>query len=209
MKNMKKGVLAYAMASGLALLGCTNTFAGNRPGAVTLTPGVGVEFFAQKRNYTNTSVLPEIAVSYNFDERWALEGSYNTFGTSSRGVTVKGNLWLVDVLYRFTPLYTRLEPYLTMGWGIYNLNPSGTNANNQGNINIGVGSQFFFTNSIAFRLEGRELYTWVGGKNDQMINFGVSFLIGGSEPVVATAAPYKGEVPVGPAATPATKPAVA
>ena len=43
------------------------------------------------------------------------------------------------------------------------------------------GRRFFFGNMIALRGEVRDLYTTTGaGKNDYMINFGVSFLLGGT-----------------------------
>lgn len=204
---MKKGMMVFAVASGLSLLASSFVNAGNRPGAFTFTPGVGVDFFAVKRDFNNTSVLPEISLTYNFDDRWAIEGTYNTFGTSYRNNrTVKGDLYLVDAIYRLTPIYTRIEPYVTAGFGVYYLNPNNTNANSQGNINLGVGAQLFFTDSIALRLEGRNLYTWVGGKNDQMINLGVSFLLGGTKPAPA-AAPYKGEMPQAAAAGSASAPA--
>jgi len=190
---MKKGIVILMLASGCAFL-ASHAVAGNRAGAVTFTPGVGYDFFASKRHLQNTAVLPELALAYNFDEQWGIEGAWGTFGTSYRGgyaadQSVKGNLYTLAGLYHLTQLnYHIIEPYVSAGLGVLYLQPNGTSANNQANLNAALGTQVFFSDSIAFRGEVRDLYTMSGGANDVMLNFGVSFLMGGNTPEPS---PYK------------------
>jgi hypothetical protein len=185
---MKKGLVLLALAGGLALLGSNAATAGNRAGAVTFTPGLGYDFFASKRHIRNTVVVPEIALGYNFDRNWGIEGQWGTFGTSYHGgyaqnQSVKGDLYTVAGLYHFNPyLHDILEPYVSAGLGILYVHPNRSSADNQGDINAALGAQVFFAESVAFRGEVRDLYTMSGGKNDVMLNFGVSFLMGGSTP---------------------------
>jgi OmpA-OmpF porin, OOP family len=204
MQNMKKSILLLAMVSGLTLLSAQSAHAGNRPGAVSFTVGAAYDFWADKRNLRNTWLLPAAALAYNFDENWAIEGAWGTFGTSmtssAGGGGVKGDLYTVDGLYRFGTYYNQFEPYVSAGVGVYHINPNGTNAENLGNINAGVGTEIFFDNSIALRGEVRDLYTMSGGKNDVTVGFGVSYLFGGNTPAPVTA-PYKGEAPAAPTAT--------
>lgn len=194
---MKKTTVLFAMLSGLVLMGSQSTLAGNRPGAVTFTPGVTYNIFADKRNLTNTFILPTVALAYNFDEYWGLEGLYGRLNTSYDAANVSGstngNVYTVDALYHFAPR-GRFEPYAIGGLGITYLNPNGNSANSQANLNAGLGAQLFFDDSIALRGEARDLYTMSGGKNDVMLSVGISFLFGGNKPeAVVAPVSYKGE----------------
>jgi hypothetical protein len=196
--NMKKSILALTLAGALALLMGQSVFAGNRSGAVTFTPGIGYDFFSSQRHLQNTTVIPELALGYNFDPNWGIEAGWGTFGTSYRSGydnngSAKGNIYTVDGLYHLSNFnFSLFEPYLAAGLGVLYLHPNRSNADNQANLNAALGSQVFFSDSIAFRGEVRDLYTMSGGKNDVLLNFGVSFLMGGETPVVETPAPYKG-----------------
>jgi len=164
----------------LALTGSSITLAGNRPGALTLSLGDAYYHFANKRNLNNPS-LPNIAVDYNFDEHWAAElgvGIINTTTTSyhfSSNHGVHGFLYTADGLYRFKS-YKRFEPYVLAGLGVIGLKPNGSETVDQGNLNAGIGTQLFATDSLAFRAEVRDLYTISGGKNDYMLNLSINFL---------------------------------
>src|ERR1700722_18580141 len=102
---MKKSLILFVMASSLTLLTAHNTFAGNRAGAFTLTPGAAYDFWASKRNLANTWLIPTLALGYDFSQNWGIEGAWGTFGTSqtrSAGAgNVKGDLYTIDGLYHF------------------------------------------------------------------------------------------------------------
>jgi hypothetical protein len=156
------------------------SFAGNRSGDFTFTPGGAYYHFSAKRTVKSAS-MPNITVDYNFNERWAVEGGVGLINTNLHGSNgaVHGFLYTADGLYRFKP-YKNFEPYALAGVGILNLNNTGNNdPNTQGNINAGLGTQFFADDRIALRAEVRDLYSTSGGENDWMLNIGVSFLFDG------------------------------
>lgn len=173
---MRKG---YSVA--LASLFCFSTisFAGNQEGNWTFTLGDGYYRFASKRHIDNTGVAyGELA--YNLTPHWGVESMLGFFTTDSRlaidnGKEVNGSLFTLDAIYHFSP-YCCFEPYVAAGPGVISMNPNGTNANTEGNINAAIGTQYFFSKTIALRVEFRDFYTMVGGKNDYFLNGGVSFL---------------------------------
>lgn len=197
---MKLKSVFLACLSTVALVGSSLVLAGNRPGVVTFSVGDAYYHFASKRNLQNIW-MPNAAIAYNFDNHWAIEAGAGVLNTYARPPLVPtvtkshGFLYTVDGLYRFNPCW-RFEPYVSAGVGVLSLRPYGTDAEHQGNINAGLGTQFFASPIIAFRAEARDLYTITGGRNDFMINVGMSFLFGGENPPAAVAEPvrnYKGE----------------
>jgi OOP family OmpA-OmpF porin len=178
---MKKNIIALVLTTCLTVFMYQNINAGNRAGAFTITPGAAYDFWANKRYFQNTWLIPTLQLAYNFNDQWAIEAMYGTFGTSqtsSAGAgSLNGNVVTIDGLYRFSNFHQRVEPYLAAGLGVFHINPNGTSATNQANINAGMGAQLFFDNSVALRGEVRDLYTISGGKNDVTIGFGVSYLI--------------------------------
>jgi OOP family OmpA-OmpF porin len=192
---MKKSLVCCTILSSLAFLGTlSSASAENRAGAFTVTPGVGYYFFSDQRNLNNTAVLPTLALAYDFNERWALEGAYGSMHTnyspSNMQGGVNGNLYSVDGIYRFSPFHM-IEPYVSAGLGVLYLSQNGTDANSQANLNAGLGAQIFFDRSVALRAEVRDLYTMAHGQNDVMLNLGVSFLFGGNQEAAAAPVAYK------------------
>ncbi len=162
-----------------SLFGFTCSYAGNRQGALTVTLGGGYDIFASRREIQNAGV-PFGILGYNLLDKWAFEVLYGAFTTDFENSVnddreISGSLFLMDVVYRFTP-WRVVEPFVTAGVGITGLNPNRNDAQNEGNMNVGVGAQIFASQSIAFRLDARDLYTRVGGKNDIFLDAGVSFL---------------------------------
>ncbi len=170
------------MAAGLfTLLAASHAFAGNHEGAATLTLADAYYHFASSRHLENTA-SPNVAIAYNFTDRWAIEGGVGAINTNQKqsagGRGVHGFLYSADAIYRCFK-HKQFEPYVIAGVGLLALQPNGLNSTHQGNINAGIGTQIFFSKIIALRGEVRDLYTTTGaGKNDYMINFGVSFLMG-------------------------------
>ena len=178
------------MKKSIGLLGCfillsnTAIFAGNIPGAVTVTVSDAYYHFDEKRKMDN-SAMPNLAVAYNFNSHWAFEvaaGVLNTDLKPSKGDHgVHGMLYTVDGLYRFVP-YGHLEPYVIAGIGMLSLSPNGDDSEHPGNINAGIGTQLFWGPTVAMRAEIRDIFDTTGEtRNDYMINLGVSFLFGGEQ----------------------------
>ena len=145
------------MKKSASLLGClillgNAAFAGNVPGAVTVTLADAYYHFDEKRHMDN-SAMPNLAVAYNFNPHWAFEvlgGILNSDLKPSRGGHgVHGTLYMVDGIYRFTP-YGHLEPYLTAGIGVLSLDPNEEDTKHPGNVNVGIGTQLFFWSNSCY-----------------------------------------------------------
>ena len=178
---MKKICLSLAAVSLFAAV--FSAHAGNRAGAVTATVGAGYDFLSSQRRMDNAFV-PYVGLGYNFTQHWGLEGILGNFNTSFKKSVgdnreISGLMLALDGVYHFSPSHQIIEPYVLAGAGIMGFNPNRNNANNEGAINAGVGTEFFLDKSIALRIEARDFYTIVGGKNDVFLNAGVTFLFGG------------------------------
>lgn len=183
---MKLRSVIVACASFLSIV-TLPAYSESRADAFTFTLGGGTMHFASSRNMKNTGV-GFLGLGYDFTDHWGIEallGGFNTHFNSSEmdDRSISGTLFTIDGLYHFTPPTYRylnyVEPYVLAGVGVLGMNPNGTNAHNEGNINAGLGLAFFIHPSIAFRVEARDFYTIVGGKNDYMIDGGITFLLGG------------------------------
>jgi hypothetical protein len=186
MMQMKK-VTSLILIAATFGLGTGYSYADNRSGAVTVTPGVGLYSFSRKRSL-HDAALPNLAVGYTFSKHWGIEASFGTFNTGFSPANVPGSararLYLVDGLYHFEP-YKMFSPFVSFGTGILYLNTVANKAisasANSANINVGLGAQLFSNQSIALKAEVKDIYTIAGAKNDFMFNFGVSFLFGGNK----------------------------
>lgn len=179
MKKMRSLVLACVGVAAIASY--TTTFAGNRANTATLTLGAGYEYFNSKRRIDNTS-MPMIMLGYNFTQHWGAEALLGIFNTNFKPSAndqrqINGTLFALDAMYHFNPYKDMLEPFVLAGAGATGLNPNRQDGHNEGNVNVGVGTQIFFDKSIGFRIEARDFYTLVGGKNDVVLDAGVTFLL--------------------------------
>ncbi|MBX3708824.1 MAG: porin family protein [Gammaproteobacteria bacterium] len=178
---MKKNLLlALVCVNVFSIFLFPTSYAGNRPGALTVTLGGGYLFFDTKRHIDNKAA-GMIEVGYDLTEHWGIEGMLAGFNTKFKKSVdddrkINGTIFNFNGVYHFNS-YSMFEPYVLAGVGIMGLNPNHLDANNEGNINAGVGAQMFVHHSVALRLEARDLYTWVGGKNDVFIGGGISVLV--------------------------------
>ncbi|HSW71675.1 MAG TPA: OmpA family protein, partial [Gammaproteobacteria bacterium] len=151
----------------------------------------GYYFFASKRQLENTSI-PNAQLGYDFNDHWGIQAGVAVINTdqnaSAGGEHVHGFIYSVDGLYHFQQ-FGHVEPYLMAGVGVTGLKPNGIDPTNQGNVDAGVGVQYFMTDSIALGADAKDVYTLSGGKNDAMVTAGITFLFGGqtSQPE----SPYK------------------
>jgi hypothetical protein len=177
---MKKIHLLTGIVGLFTVLDTSAVTAGNAPGAVTITGGAAYYHFSPRR-HAQSGVLPNLALAYDFDQRWAVEAGWGVINSDTNSDnSLRAQLYTIDGIYRLTP-HNRFEPYIIAGIGALNLKPPvGSDAQYQGNVNAGIGTQFFADKVIALRGEVRDLYSVAGGKNDWMVNFGISYLIGGA-----------------------------
>lgn len=178
MKNIRKLVLTGVNL--LLLTSSINLYAGNQAEAVSLTLGGGELFLSSKRNMDNAGV-PLLILGYNFTDRWGIEGMLGTYTTEYKhnqptDQNIDGTIVAVNGVYRFDTYRSIVEPFVLFGVGAIGMNPNNNDANNEGNINFGIGAEVFFHKAVALRVEARDFYTWVGGKNDVMVDAGVTFL---------------------------------
>jgi OmpA-OmpF porin, OOP family len=179
MKKIQSFALVCVVLISIASYSSSFAFTGNRPGALTITLAGGYEYFASKRLIDNAG-LGILMLGYDFTDHWGIEGLLGGFRNRFKGPAhddrqINGTLFSIDGVYHFAPL-SMIEPYVLAGAGVTGMNPSRENANNEGNINAAVGLQLFVHKSVAFRLEARDLYTMVGGKNDVLLSGGVSMV---------------------------------
>lgn len=179
-KKSRKTVLAGF--STLISIACNPVLAGNRPLAVTVTVAEGYYVFDNKWGVQNNG-LTNIGLAFDFTKKWAIEGNAGVSFTRTNGendnFNVLANLYTLDALYRITS-YLQYEPYLSFGVGLLTLDSTPDRASSQTpNINVALGSQYFFSKSIAMRLELKDLYSPSQAKNDFLVSFGMSFVLGG------------------------------
>lgn len=158
----------------------TTSYAENRGNAYYLMVGGGYDFFATNRHIENTGI-PFLALGYNFTKHWGFEALVGIFDTNFKKSVqdnreIDGLLVLFDGVYHFTS-FNRIDPFILAGFGLTGFRPNQNDATNEGNINAGIGVQFFANEIVALRLEARDIYTIVNGKNDVFIDGGVTFYI--------------------------------
>lgn len=180
-----------------AILGSftAKAMAENREGAVTITPGMGMYLFDSKRRIKNPA-LYNLGLGYDFTNNWGVEALAGMMDSNTKGTPrrkVNGELYLLDGVYHFKTR-SPFEPYVLAGIGMLDLDPNGNvttstphgdQANIQANINGGAGIEYFVHPDIALRTDVRDIYTMTGGKNDYLVNFGVTILLGGQSQAAA------------------------
>lgn len=168
---------------GLMMLSSGAVFAGNTPGAVTITVSDAYYHFDERRDLGN-SAMPNLSLGYNFTQHFAMEAGAGILNTQQKAELgdddVQGALYTISGIYRFAS-YKHLEPYLIGGIGILVLVPTDDDSEHPGVVQAGLGTQLFWGHNMALRAEIRDVYQTTGSsRNDYMINFGVSLLLGGS-----------------------------
>lgn len=175
----------------LLFLSASLVYAGNVPGAFTVTIADAYYDYASSWQLDNT-FMPNFALAYDVTDKIGIEAGAGFFNTknSETDQHVHGWLYTLDGILRFAK-YGPLEPYVSAGLGMIAINHNGNDTKHPGNVNAGLGTQFFWGDMVALRAEVRDLYSTTGsGRNDVMLNFGLSLVFGGK---TATPVSYKGE----------------
>lgn len=170
-----KIVLGMVM-TGLLLGVSYSSLALSRQGYLMVTPSVGYFRYADKRDI-DSEVLPTISIGFGFTE--AISGELFYAGLSSKlknnsDQNIEGDLLALNGLYHFR-IGTVLQPYVTAGVGAIQLNPPApADAKVQANLNAGGGLEYGFSDRLSLRVGARDFYTMVGGKNDWLIDCGLT-----------------------------------
>jgi OOP family OmpA-OmpF porin len=177
MKKISSFILACAGLISIVSSSTASSYPGNRPGLLTLTAGGGYIYLDSKRQMENKGA-GMIQLGYDLTENWGVEGMLASFSTHfKRAVNdhrhVSGTIFAINGVYHFLT-DSMIQPYVLAGPGITGLSPNQSDANNSGNFNAAVGAQIFFTPMFSLRLEARDLYNWVGARNDVFLNGGLS-----------------------------------
>lgn len=148
---------------------------GNRAGDLTLSGGGGYYWFASKRDLHNNG-LGFLTLGFNISDIWSVEATVVGLKTRYKDNDddhVNVGLFTLDALYRFGD-FCRFEPYVFAGAGILGINHNRYYANNEGDLNAGLGAQYYIADTLAFRADVRDIYTINGGKNDAMVDIGIT-----------------------------------
>jgi OOP family OmpA-OmpF porin len=181
-----------------------NSFAENRPWAITLSPHLGGYIFEGNQKI-NSDPVYGFGLGVNLTERLAVEGVFDWIDTDSKSSSkepdVEALIYRLDGLYHFViDGHNDIVPYLSIGAGAINLNKDPGESDTDFLANYGAGLKYFITESLAARAEIRHIIDFHDDAYNNLIyTIGVTYLIGGKEK----------EVSPPPKAEPAQKPALA
>jgi len=191
---MKRIISCMIVSAVLGLSGLAQ--AGERAGAVSLSPFVGGYHFDENQGLRENRLVYGLRLGYDLTDNWETElvGDYvraETFATKQ-----DNSVWSfrLDMLYNFMP-HSSVVPYLGVGVGGIHFEHSAANGGDlsEPTVNGGGGVKFFMTDSIALRFDARYLLDF---SNDNFrheayhnveYTAGVSFLFGGNKPAAAAA----------------------
>ncbi len=160
----------------------TSSIAGERQGAITVTPNIGWYFFEGDQKLDD-GITSGINLGYSITKNWGVEGSINYIDSDRKGFRdseVTGYLYKLDALYNITK-FGKLVPYLAAGAGGITLDPSKGNTETDFLLNYGAGLKYFITDDIALRGDVRHVLPFNESQNNLLCTVGVSFLFGGEK----------------------------
>jgi len=191
---MKRIISCIIVSALLGLSGLAH--AGERAGAVSLSPFIGGYHFDENQGLRENRLVYGLRLGYDWTDNWETElvGDYvraETFATKQ-----DNSVWSfrLDMLYNFMP-HSAVVPYLAGSVGGIHFEHSAANGGDlsEPTVNAGGGVKFFMTDSIALRLDARYLLDF---SNDNFrheayhnveYTAGLTFLFGGNKPAAAAA----------------------
>jgi OOP family OmpA-OmpF porin len=162
-EKMRKFLHLLMLALLVSLVVSQPLFAGERAGAVSLSPYVGGYMFDGVQSLRAAPILG-LRLGYDFTDNFEAEGVLNFVPTRSTKGFGSVNAWSyrLDLLYNFMPA-EKLVPYLAVGGGATQVKYQNTNHTEYSpTANIGGGLKYFITDSIALRADARQLVIFDG-----------------------------------------------
>ena len=163
-EKMKKLLFPALFALVASLAASPPLLAGERAGAVSLSPYIGGYTFDGAQSL-RTNPVYGLRLGYDFTDNFAAEGVFNYVPTkSSRGFgrSVDAISYRLDLLYNFMPS-EKLVPYLAVGGGGTQVEYKNTDHTVYApTANVGGGLKYFITDSVALRADVRQLFVFNG-----------------------------------------------
>jgi len=181
----------------LAVLGWSSLAqAGERGGAVSISPFIGGYQFDEDQPLRRNRLVYGVRLGYDLTDSWETELVGDYLRAESYPGTADSSTWSyrLDLLYNFMPA-TTVVPYLAGGVGGVTIeNPKGRGGDlSEPTVNVGGGVKLFLTDSVALRLDARRIWDFSNEnfRHEAYGNWeysaGVSFLFGGEKPAQAAA----------------------
>ncbi len=211
-------VIRAAVAAAMICLAGSPAAAGQRAGAVTVSPMIGGYVFDNQQDLEK-DVVAGLGLGYNFTEHWGAELMFN-YGKFDfeyfDPVTctcpeddLDAYILRLDGLYHFRP-DKRLVPYLAAGIGnVWLDGDTYPHDDSYFILNYGGGVKFDLTETVALRADVRHIFAPEDSDNNLVATLGVAFQFGGAkkaapEPEPVAAAPPPAPAPPPPPAPPRT-----
>jgi len=193
---MKKNVAALMLAFAVLCITAGPVVAGERAGALSVSPFVGGYTFGGVQHLETAPVFG-LRLGYDLTRNWEMEAVADylaTKGTRS-GTSINALSYRLDILYNFMP-EGPLVPYLAVGGGglTYGHGRDGLKISDRttdATVNAGLGVKLFLTDSIALRGDARQLFVLEdpdSPKYNWEYTAGLTFLFGGMEAAAPVAA---------------------
>lgn len=191
----------------LAVFGSGKVFAAERAGKFEVSPFVGYCWFDNETDYSDDAVWGgRFGYHYNnnLEAELALAAVSSELGSGQDADLLQVQ---VDALYNFTGM-GKLVPYAAAGIGVAHYDPASVSANRYDFlINYGVGVRYFFTDSLAARLDLRQPVVFDDTDFNLMTSVGISYFFGAAKHTVKVVEAAPAPAPVKVAAAAPAQPA--
>lgn len=146
----------------------------------TIMPTTGYYHYSDKQDIDNGQTAG-LTFGYLFNNTWRLEGAYSHDSTDNSEGDKSGvdtNAYLVDAVH-YCRKGTNLRPLFFTGLGIIHTDNPQSDANSvTGSANLGAGVEYRLDETFALRTDVRDIYSFGGGDNDLLFNFGLNIYFG-------------------------------
>ncbi|HLO25541.1 MAG TPA: OmpA family protein, partial [Geobacteraceae bacterium] len=186
---MMKKIAALILTVAVSCITAAPVAAGERAGAISLSPFVGGYTFDGVQ-HLRTAPVYGLRLGIDLTKNWGVEavGDYAaTKGTRAPKESINALSYPLDIIYNIMP-DGPFVPYLAIGGGGITsghgdnglkIKDSTTDAT----ANAGLGFKYFLSDSVALRGDARQLFIFVGKHESTMYNWeytaGLTFLFGG------------------------------
>ncbi len=189
---MKKSINSIVCIMFLLIIS-SSASAKEKPQTFSVSPYAGYYWFDRHQNLNDNPVVG-LSLGYNFTKHFGLEASgeyiatiYNQDVAGSHSVNA-GN-YRLDAIVNLIP-DSPVVPFIFGGFGGQSINyPRNVSNRDVATFDYGVGVKFFINDSLAIRLDARQVYVIDGARKDYVAKIGPTFYFGGPEPVAAASEP--------------------